>query len=619
MTAYTNIFGGDAIYPTRTSYAALAMTGDVTLAWGFEGTSNVIADVMDVSSDAARNLTFPDARKGSPGYAVLLNNTGAYTVTVKDNGGSQIVAVAAGASYTIYMKGNSTAAGTWGTIQSGAVPAASQAADLDGSGLVALSGVLNTKLEVQNFNSTYTTGLSDRAKVLQWTGGSGTLNLPAPSAMTNAWFVCVKNDGSGTLTVTPASGTIDGAASLSLSTQESCFIVTDNSEYLTVGRGRAATTTTEYLSVNIAGTGDYTLSAGQQNKAIYNFTGLLTGNRNIIVPATVAQYTISNNTTGAYTLTVKTAAGTGVEIAQGSDGIVYCDGTNVEAATAAISTPISVANGGTGATTQSGARTGLGASSIGSTIFTAANEAAVRTALGLTIGTDVQAYDAELAALAGLTSAADRLPYFTGSGTAGLATFTAFARTLLDDADAATMLATLGAQAADAELSALAGLTSAADKLPYFTGAGTAATADFTAAGRALVDDADAAAQRVTIGLSTATIQFVIDGGGAAITTGVKGDITIPFACTITEVTMLADQSGSIVVDIWKDSYANYPPTIADVITASAKPTISAATKSVDSTLTGWTTSISAGDTLRFNVNSASTVTRVTLALKVTR
>lgn len=117
----------------------------------------------------------------------------------------------------------------------------------------------------------------------------------------------------------------------------------------------------------------------------------------------------------------------------------------------------------------------------------------------------------------------------------------------------------------------------------------------------------------------TFDVAFIIDGGGSAITTGVKGDIALDFAATINQVTLLADQSGSIVVDIWKDTYANYPPTVADTITASAKPTISSATKSKDSTLTGWTTSVASGDTLRFNVDSATTVTRVIVILKMTR
>lgn len=118
---------------------------------------------------------------------------------------------------------------------------------------------------------------------------------------------------------------------------------------------------------------------------------------------------------------------------------------------------------------------------------------------------------------------------------------------------------------------------------------------------------------------ATGTITYVIDGGGAVITTGIKGDLHIPFACTINSVTMLADQSGSIVVDIWKDTYANYPPTDADSITASATPEISSTTKDQDETLSGWTTSISAGDILRFNVDSVTSIKRVTIALKVTK
>ena len=117
--------------------------------------------------------------------------------------------------------------------------------------------------------------------------------------------------------------------------------------------------------------------------------------------------------------------------------------------------------------------------------------------------------------------------------------------------------------------------------------------------------------------VALAALTFIIDGGGSAITTGIKGDLEIPFACTIEEVIVLADQTGSIVVDIWKDTYANFPPTDADSITASATPTLSSAIKAQNNTLTGWTTSIVAGDILRFNVDSATTVQRVSIILQV--
>lgn len=116
-------------------------------------------------------------------------------------------------------------------------------------------------------------------------------------------------------------------------------------------------------------------------------------------------------------------------------------------------------------------------------------------------------------------------------------------------------------------------------------------------------------------------IEVVIDGGSSAITTGLKGYLHAPFAGTITEAILLADQSGSIVVDVWKCTYADFDaggthPVSGDKITASAPPTISSATKSQDSTLTGWTTTFSAGDIFGFNVNSAATIRRVTLSLK---
>jgi len=127
----------------------------------------------------------------------------------------------------------------------------------------------------------------------------------------------------------------------------------------------------------------------------------------------------------------------------------------------------------------------------------------------------------------------------------------------------------------------------------------------------------DAAGTGVEYFTEQAGIPFVIDGGGAVIETGIKGDIEIPFDCVIKSVRMFADQSGSIAVDIWKDTYANYPATDADSITASAVPTVSGATKSEDTTLTGWATTLAKGDILRYNVDSVTSIQRVTLSLIV--
>lgn len=115
------------------------------------------------------------------------------------------------------------------------------------------------------------------------------------------------------------------------------------------------------------------------------------------------------------------------------------------------------------------------------------------------------------------------------------------------------------------------------------------------------------------------TLQIIIDGGGSAITTGVKADLVVPYNCTVLGWDIFANASGSIVVDVWKDTYANFPPTVADTITGTEKPTLSSAAKNQDTALSSWTTTLNRNEILRFNVDSATTVTRVTLSLRIKR
>jgi hypothetical protein len=126
----------------------------------------------------------------------------------------------------------------------------------------------------------------------------------------------------------------------------------------------------------------------------------------------------------------------------------------------------------------------------------------------------------------------------------------------------------------------------------------------------------------VPAGVASADVVFVIDGAGNAISTGTKGFVAIDFAATIAQWTLIADQSGSAVLNVWKCTYAQYDggathPVSGDSITASSPPTLSAAAKAQSSTLAGWTTAVNAGDILAFNVGSASSVTKLTVILKV--
>jgi len=112
---------------------------------------------------------------------------------------------------------------------------------------------------------------------------------------------------------------------------------------------------------------------------------------------------------------------------------------------------------------------------------------------------------------------------------------------------------------------------------------------------------------------------FIVDGGGSPITTGQKGHLDVPFPCTVQQVLLLADQVGSIKVDIWRDTYDNFPPTNGDSICGGNEPEIAGGRKYRDSVLAGWTKNFDKGDILAFNVDSCTSITRAVICLKVAK
>jgi len=388
MTIYTDVFGGANIYPSEISYSSLTLTASVYLSWPEETSTNqnLATRIIDVSANAGLSIYLPDASKSGTGNTILFNNVGGNTVTVRNSTGTQVVTVGSGELWQVYLTNNTTAAGTWQALQYGAAVSQTNASSLAGTGIVAVGTLLSQSVPVTSFNANYTAGVNDRAKMFNWTGAGGTLTLPDATAVGNNWFVYLRNSGSGAILADPPGLiTINGAVSLSFQPGDSAIIASDGTDFYTIGFGQSATFAFDYTVIDIAGTGTYTLVGSELNRIAYRFTGALTNNRTVVVPATVQQYWVDNQTTGAYTLTIDPSGpGTGFNVGQGERVILYCDGTDVlNATTQGISVPLTIAEGGTGATTASGARINLGGSSTGIALFTAVDQAAAWAALGV--------------------------------------------------------------------------------------------------------------------------------------------------------------------------------------------------------------------------------------------
>jgi len=199
-----------------------------------------------------------------------------------------------------------------------------------------------------------------------------------------------------------------------------------------------------------------------------------------------------------------------------SAGTITAALTGTASIASSLNFTVTVGGGGTGATTA----------------------AAARTNLGLVIGTDVQAYDADLAAIAGLTTAADRVPYFTGASTAALATFTAAGRTIVGSTDIPTARSNLGltigtnVQAYDANLAAIAGIATAGG-IYTKTAAGTAVVRSLVGSTGITISNADGVLGNPTISV-TSYVSSVQGNTGAVI-------VSVP-------VTSVQGNTGAVIV-----------------------------------------------------------------------
>ncbi len=407
--SYTSVFGGTTVYPSDVSYLSLALTADAPLEWPLEssGTLDPAARIIDVTpASAGLSVILPDATLTGAGQTLLFNNLGvSHSFNVKDYAGNVIATVTTGTQWQVYLAATTTAAGTWRVFRYGASTATVQPSALAGFGLTVTDTTLSQSLPVTTFSTTgLTLAVSNRASAFVWTGtGAGTLNLLTAVSAGNNYFVFVRNEGGGDLVVEPSgTETINSDANLTLRPGDSATLITDGTTWYTIGLGKQAVFAFDYTSISLTG-GNYTLTGSELNRIAYKFVGTLTSDVYVIVPPTVQQYWVNNATSGAFSLFIRTSAGTPVEVNQGARGIYYCDGSAIVLGSdpTTLSTPIVIGDGGTGATTASAARLNLGITTFADPIVTATTGASVRS----TIGAAATGANSDITSLTGLTTA----------------------------------------------------------------------------------------------------------------------------------------------------------------------------------------------------------------------
>jgi hypothetical protein len=409
---FTSTFGATPLYPAQVTYNQLNLSAaqNYALAWpidnntlsssGVLGASLIFARIMDVNcTNASAILLFPNTALSGPGEQTVINNNGTQVIQVQSFAGTAIASVGPGIQ-TVFYSTPITASG-WIAFQLGAAISVPSAAAIAGTGLKSIGGLLTQNMPATDSSTNnYTFTSTDLAKLYVWQGGTGTWNLPSTAAagIGNGFYLQIKDQGSGVLTLqTNGTDTINGGSAggtLAFNVGDSAFVVTDGSgSWVTIGLGTTNAANFFFTTISLAGlSGTYTLTAANLTNTAFKFTGALANNIQVVTPTTQRQYWVDNETSGGFTFTVGVAAqASPVPVGVGARAILYCDGVNIiNGDTAGLATPVAVNQGGTGATTAAAARANLGSTATGDALFVTASVAAAQATLNVNdAGTDV--------------------------------------------------------------------------------------------------------------------------------------------------------------------------------------------------------------------------------------
>ena len=351
MTTYTSVFGNEAIPAAEQSYASVSLTADQTFAWPELSIGNfLLQELIDVHSSGAYAITLPVANAVSVGRSVTLVNRSAYTILVKDNGGSDVTSLLAGESKLIYITDNSSAAGVWSVVFLGTGTSVADASALAGGGLKVVDSKLAINVDMATQIASYSVVLSDRARSIVFTGtGAASCSLLQSSVAGNGFLIGLVNQGTGSVTVDPYSGElVDEQLVKEIAPGESAFIVCNGSSWFTIGHGRSTQFQFTKLVFDISSGTPFTLTSIQAQNKLIQFIGTATENITVNVPAVVAVYYVQCAYSGAYSLTLKTASGYSVEMGNTDRAIVYCDGVDVVLAQTSAAPATNIAGGAAG-------------------------------------------------------------------------------------------------------------------------------------------------------------------------------------------------------------------------------------------------------------------------------